>query len=277
MTPGEIVPLSFASGLVILSFLIAGYGAYVALTAAAHIRAVAADGQPWLPFVGIAAVAMGGIGIWSMHFIGIQAQAMPFDAGYEVWLTALSFLLAVLCSGIALWYVARARFSALRCVAGGLIAGLGIAAMHYVGIAAMRIPALFLWSLPLIVASVLIAVVVATAALWLAFHVQTTWQRALAATIMAMAVCGMHYTAAAAGAMVCTTPREFAGLLIGGASLPYVVFVLSIAVLALLRWQLHRSSLRFRQKLAQRVDQLIGSGAPGAAAGNGPVGSLGRG
>src|SRR3546814_16830041 len=84
MTPGEIVPLSFVSGLVILSFLIAGYGAYVALTAAAHIRAVAAAGQPWLPFVGIAAVAMGGIGIWSMHFIGIQAQALPFDAGYEV-------------------------------------------------------------------------------------------------------------------------------------------------------------------------------------------------
>src|SRR3546814_2409422 len=74
---------------------------------------------------------MGGIGIWSMHFIGIQAQAMPFDAGYEVWLTVLSFLLAVLCSGIALWYVARARFSVLRCVTGGMIAGLGIAAMHY--------------------------------------------------------------------------------------------------------------------------------------------------
>ena len=277
MTPGEIVPLSFAPGLVILSFLIAGYGAYVALTAAAHIRAVAANGQPWLPYVGIAAVALGGIGIWSMHFIGIQAQAMPFAAGYEVGLTVLSFLLAVLCSGIALWYVARARFSTLRCVVGGVIAGLGIAAMHYVGIAAMRIPAVFLWSLPLIVLSVLVAVVAATAALWLAFHVYTTWQRALASTVMAAAVCGMHYTAAAAGSMVCTVPYEFAGLLVGGASLPYVVFVLSVAVLALLRWQLHRSSLRFRQQLAQRVDQLIGSGATGVGAGAEPAASLERG
>ena len=276
MTPGEIVPLSFGAGLVMLSFLVAGYGAYVALTAAAHIRAAVADGQSWLPYVGIAAVSMGGIGIWSMHFIGMQAQAMPFDAGYQVWLTLLSFLLAVVCSGVALWYVARARFSAARCLAGGVAAGLGIAAMHYVGIAAMRIPALFQWSLPLIALSVLIAVVAATAALWLAFNVQTTWQRVLAATVMAVAVCGMHYSAAAAGVMVCTAPREFTGLLIGGATLPYVVFVLSIVTLVLLRWQLHRSSMRFRQKLAQRVDALIESGAA-AATGDTPVGTLGRG
>ena len=277
MAPGEIVPLSFGVGLVILSFLIAGYGAYVALTAAAHIRAAVADGQSWRPYVAIAAVSMGGIGIWSMHFIGMQAQAMPFDAGYQVWLTLLSFLLAVLCSGAALWYVARARFSIERCLAGGVVAGLGIAAMHYVGIEAMRIPALFQWSLPLVVLSVLIAVVVATAALWLAFNIQTTSQRVLAATVIAAAVCGMHYTAAAAGTMVCTTPREFTDLQVGGASLPYLVFGLSILTLALLRWQLHRASLRFRQKAARRVDALIGSGASAAVAGGPPAATLGRG
>ncbi|MBO9356671.1 signal protein [Bordetella petrii] len=276
MIPGEIVPLSFSAGLVILSFLIAGYGAYVALSAAAHIRAVAADGQPWLPYVGIAAVSMGGIGIWSMHFIGMLAQTLPFEAGYQVGLTVLSFLLAVLCSGAALWYVARARFSAPRCLAGGVMAGLGIAAMHYVGIAALRVPVLFQWRLSLVVLSVLIAVVAATAALWLAFNVHTTRQRVLAATVMAVAVCGMHYTAAAAGGMVCTTPREFSGLRIGGAALPYVVFVLSVATLALLRWQLHRSSERFRQKMARRMDALIGPGAAGAV-GNAPMGTLRRG
>lgn len=276
MNPGEIVPLSFASSLVILSFLVAAYGAYVALTAAAHVRAAAADGQRWLPYVAIAAVALGGIGIWSMHFIGMLSQSMPFAAGYEVGLTVLSFLLAVLCSGLALWYVAKARFSVSRCVAGGVVAGLGIAAMHYMGIAALRVPAELLWSTPLVVASVLIAVVAATAALWLAFNVHTLSQRVLAATVMAVAVCGMHYTAAAAGAMVCTAPREFTGWLIGGASLPYVVFVLSIATLALLRWQLHRASVRFRQKMAQRVDVLIGSGVSGAA-GGAPAQSLGRG
>lgn len=276
MIPGETVPLSFAPGVVMLSFLLAGFGAYVALTAAAHVRAAVADGQPWLPYVGIAAVAMGGIGIWSMHFVGMQAQAMPFSAGYDVALTALSFLLAVLCSGAALWYVARARFAVWRCVAGGVLAGLGVAAMHYVGIAAMRIPAVFQWSLPLVVLSVVVAVVAAVAALWLAFNVHTARQRAMAAAVMAFAVCGMHYSAAAAGVMVCTAPREFAGWLVGGSSLPYVVFALSIVTLALLRWQLHRASLRFRQKMAQRVDVLIGSGAPGGA-GNGLAQPQGRG
>src|SRR3546814_15703055 len=128
---------------------------------------------------------------------------------------------------------------------GGGRAGLGIAAMHYVGIAAMRIPAVFLWSQPLIVLSVLIAVVTATAALWLAFNVHTTRQRVLAATVMAVAVCGMHYTAAAAGAMVCTAPREFAGLQIGGAALPVLAFCVCIVPLALLALAFHRTSLLF--------------------------------
>src|SRR5690606_1494373 len=155
---------------------------------AGRVRGGGAERTSWRPYVGVAAVAMGGIGIWSMHFVGMQAQAMPFSAGYDVALTALSFLLAVLCSGAGLWYVARARFAVWRCVAGGVLAGLGVAAMHYVGIAAMRIPAVFQWSLPLVVLSVLVAVVAAVAALWLAFNVHTARQRAMAAAVMAFAV-----------------------------------------------------------------------------------------
>ena len=178
MNPGDVVPLSFNGGLVALSFLTAVLGSYVALLAAVGIRTETQDGDIRLGYILIGAVAMGGVGIWSMHFIGMQAQDLPFLVGYQVGLTVLSFLVAAGFSGWAFWYVGRDRFTIGRCLVGGLAAGLGVAAMHYVGISAMRMPAVFLWNLPLVVLSVLIAVIAASAALWLAFNTQNELQRA---------------------------------------------------------------------------------------------------
>lgn len=94
MNPGDIVPLSFHAGLVALSFLIAVLGSYVALLAAVGIRAETRDGEIRIGYIIIGALAMGGVGIWSMHFIGMQAQQLPFEVGYQTGLTALSFLVA---------------------------------------------------------------------------------------------------------------------------------------------------------------------------------------
>ena len=130
------------------------------------------------------------------------------------------------------------RFTFMRCVVGGLAAGLGVAAMHYVGISAMRMPAVFIWNLPMVVLSVFIAVIAASAALWLAFNTQNEFQRVAAAILMAIAVCGMHYTGAAAGTVVCTTPRDFSSMHIGGVMLPYICL-------------LYTSRLRYRGRLFQ--------------------------
>ena len=239
MNPGDVVPLSFNGGLVALSFLTAVLGSYVALLAAVGIRTETQDGDIRLGYILIGAVAMGGVGIWSMHFIGMQAQDLPFLVGYQVGLTVLSFLVAAGFSGWAFWYVGRDRFTIGRCLVGGLAAGLGVAAMHYVGISAMRMPAVFLWNLPLVVLSVLIAVIAASAALWLAFNTQNELQRAGAAVLMAVAVCGMHYTGAAA-ARWCAPRRDGTGMQIGGVLLPYIAFGLSAVVLVLMRWHLQR-------------------------------------
>ncbi len=261
MNPGDLVPISFHGGLLLLSFLIAVFGSYVALLAAAGIRADLHEGDIQIGYVVVAALAMGGVGIWSMHFIGIQAQVMPFDVYFQVGLTVLSFVLAVGFSGLAFWYVARTRFSMARCLVGGVLAGIGVVAMHYVGMAAMRMPALIIWNLPLVLASVFIAILAATAALWLAFNTQNVGQRMAAAVLMAIAVCGMHYTGAAAGGIVCMTPRENYSLQIGGVSLPYLAFFLSVITLLVLRWQLQRASNRFRQRSAARMDAFIESGS----------------
>ena len=123
MNPGDVVPLSFNGGLVALSFLTAVLGSYVALLAAVGIRTETQDGDIRLGYILIGAVAMGGVGIWSMHFIGMQAQDLPFLVGYQVGLTVLSFLVAAGFSGWAFWYVGRDRFTIGRCLVGGLAAG----------------------------------------------------------------------------------------------------------------------------------------------------------
>ena len=276
MSPGDVVPLSFDSGLVALSFLIAALGSYVALLAAAGIRAETQDGEIRLGYVVIGAVAMGGVGIWSMHFIGMLAQNLPFEVGYQTGLTLLSFLVAAGFSGWAFWYVGRDRFSFIRCLIGGCAAGFGVASMHYVGMSAVRMPAVLLWNLPLVVLSVLIAVIAATAALWLAFNTQNERQRIGAAILMAVAVCGMHYTGAAAGAVICTAASDASGRYIGGAMLPYIAFALSIITLLLMRWHLQRASQRFRARMAQRIDSIIES-APGEVSGRSPGASPGPG
>ncbi len=264
MSPGDVVPLSFNGSLVALSFLIAALGSYVALLAAAGIRAETQDGEIRIGYICIGAVAMGGVGIWSMHFIGMLAQNLPFEVGYQVGLTTLSFLVAAGFSGWAFWYVGRDRYTFFRCLVGGCAAGFGVASMHYLGMSAMHMPAVLLWNLPLVVLSVLIAVVAATAALWLAFNTQNERQRVGAAILMAVAVCGMHYTGAAAGAVICATPSDSVGMHIGGAMLPYIAFALSVITLLLMRWHLQRASERFRARTAQRIDSIIES-APGMA------------
>lgn len=276
MSPGDIVPLSFDGGLVALSFLIAALGSYVALLAAAGIRAETQDGEIRVGYIVIGAVAMGGVGIWSMHFIGMLAQNLPFEVGYQIGLTILSFLVAAGFSGWAFWYVGRERFSFIRCLVGGCAAGFGVASMHYVGMSAARMPAVLLWNLPLVLLSVLIAVVAATAALWLAFNTQNERQRVGAAILMAVAVCGMHYTGAAAGAVVCTAKTDTSGSYIGGALLPYIAFAVSIITLLLMRWHLQRASQRFRARMAQRIDSIIES-APVDAPGRSPGASPGPG
>ncbi|MCY1197435.1 hypothetical protein D9M72_87990 [compost metagenome] len=276
MTPGEIVPLSFNGGLVALSFLVAVLGSYVAMLAAAGIRAETRDGEIRIGYILIGAVAMGGVGIWSMHFIGMQAQNLPFEVGYQLGLTVLSFLVAAGLSGWAFWFIGRERFTFFRCLAGGAAAGLGVVAMHYVGMSAMRMPAVLLWNLPMVVLSAFIAVIAASAALWLAFNTQNERQRFGSAVLMALAICGMHYTGAAAGTVVCTAAREYASLQIGGVMLPYIAFALSAATMLLMRWHLQRASRRFRARTARRIDSIIES-APMASPGRLPGSAAGPG
>ncbi|VVD98719.1 MHYT domain-containing protein [Pandoraea nosoerga] len=227
MQPGSVIPLQYSEFLVLLSFVISALGAYVALVAASRIRDD--DGRISKGYLGVSALALGGIGIWGMHFIGMAAQRMPFPVAYALWPTLGSLLLAVVISGAALWYVARSPYrNAARCIVGGVVGGLGVAGMHYLGMSAVRTQAYFQWDTTIIALSVLIAIVAASVALWLAFHLETSLQT-----------------------------RAQIGMRLQGDTLPYGVFIIACVVLLAMAVLLYRTSRRRRERMAARLDALM--------------------
>ena len=155
------------------------------------------EGRDRAPWLAAAALAMGG-GVWSMHFIAM----LGFDPGapvrYDPGLTLLSFLLAVAGTAGAFFAASREQLGRGRVPVAGAVMGLAIAAMHYVGMAAMRTAATVGWRVDLVVASILIAMAASVAALWASQRETSIPWRAAAAAILGVAVVGMHYTGMAA-------------------------------------------------------------------------------
>ncbi|MDR7039575.1 PAS domain S-box-containing protein [Methylobacterium sp. BE186] len=189
------VHTGYNPALVALSIAIAVFASYTALDLGARLRDGAA-GPRWAWVAG-AAVAMGG-GIWSMHFVGMLAFEMGLPAAYDLGLTVLSLLIAVGVTGAAFTVVSRPAAGIRAVLVSGPLMGLGVAAMHYTGMAAMRMPGSLAYSPPVVAVSVAIAVTAATAALWLTFRHNSVWQKLAAACVMGVAVAGMHYTGMAA-------------------------------------------------------------------------------
>ncbi|MFC6777405.1 MHYT domain-containing protein [Methylobacterium gregans] len=185
----------YSPALVALSIAIAVFASYAALDLGSRIRRPEA-GPSWA-WGAAAAVAMGG-GIWAMHFVGMLAFEMGMPATYDLGLTGLSLLIAVAVTAAAFAWVARRGTGPGSLLAAGPIMGVGVAAMHYTGMAALQVPGNLAYNYSVVAASVAIAVTAATAALCLTFRRNRPWQKLAAACVMGLAVAGMHYTGMAA-------------------------------------------------------------------------------
>ncbi|HKV39556.1 MAG TPA: MHYT domain-containing protein, partial [Blastocatellia bacterium] len=153
--------------LVALSVFIAMCASYVALDLAG--RTAAAGGRSRLLWLAGGASGMG-LGIWSMHYVGMLAFHLPVPVLYDLPTVLVSLLAAIFASGVALFVVSRKSLKLLGAIGGSLVMGGGIAAMHYVGMAAMRLPGMCMWNYGIVALSVAVAVVVSLVALWLAFR-----------------------------------------------------------------------------------------------------------
>jgi NO-binding membrane sensor protein with MHYT domain len=190
---------NFSYGLLnpVLGYAMSALGAFLGLRCVILARAY--EGAARARWLTLAAVSIGAVGIWAMHFIAMLGYTIPGEPLlYNVPLTVASMLLAVAVVGVGLFVVGFSDGSWPRLAAGGVVIGVGVAGMHYLGMAAMSMPGSMTYNLPLVIVSVLIAIVAGTAALWIG-----TWVRGVGATIGAalifgVAVTGMHYTGMAA-------------------------------------------------------------------------------
>src|ERR1700726_4229159 len=191
---------SYNYALVALSVLIAMFASYAALDLAGRVTAAVGWARAiWL----LGGAGAMGTGIWSMHYIGMLAFILPIPVAYHWPTVLLSLFAAMLASVIALYVVSRQKMDASRAVAGSVLMGAGIASMHYIGMAAMRLRAICQFNSLLVVLSVVFAVLISLAALWITFHFRDEktgigWEKLAGAVVMGAAIPVMHYTGMAA-------------------------------------------------------------------------------
>jgi NO-binding membrane sensor protein with MHYT domain len=162
-------------------------------------RARASRGRARAFWLAIAALAIGIMGIWVMHFIAMLGFTIPGQSiRYNVPVTVLSMLIAITVVGAGLFIVGYSKGGAGPLLLGGVAIGCGVASMHYVGMAAIRAQDALTYSPVLVAVSVAIAVVAGTAALWAALRLESAWSAFIASMIMGVAVSSMHYTGMAA-------------------------------------------------------------------------------
>jgi PAS domain S-box-containing protein len=190
------------------SVFIAIVASYAALDLAG--RVTAAKSGIRLAWLSGGAIAMG-IGMWAMHFKGMLAFHVPVPVEYH-WPTVLaSLLVAVFASAVALYVASRPKMGPVEALTGSIFMGAGIAGMHYIGMAAMRLPAVTQYSPFLVTCSILLAILFSLIALLMAFGLreETRWsvpRRLGSATVMGVAVSAMHYTGMAAAGFIPASP-----------------------------------------------------------------------
>jgi PAS domain S-box-containing protein len=226
---------SYNPWLVALSFAVATLVSYTAFALAARVRAAKPHyARLWV----VGGSLCMGLGIWSMHFVGMLAMTLPIALRYDAAATLQSLLIAVVTAGAALWITSRATLGLHRLVSGALLMGAGIAAMHYSGMSAIEITPLIAYSSGLVAASIAIAVAASLAALALVFKLRDRQSardlrgRLAAAAAMGAGICGMHYTGMAA-AHFATGAVCSGGVPLNGAGVGLGVGLTSLVLLTL--------------------------------------------
>lgn len=186
---------SYDYRLVTLSILLAMLASYAALDLAGRVTAT----RRWARVVWLSGGACSmGVGIWAMHYIGMLAFRLPVEILYHYPTVILSLLAAIAASAVALFIVSRPRMGVEQEIVGSVVMGVGIASMHYIGMAAMRLPAGMEYRPDRVAISVVLAVGVSLAALMLCFRARDeqgmSSRKILSAAVMGAAIPLMHYT-----------------------------------------------------------------------------------
>ena len=242
--------------LVAVSWFVAVLASYTALDMAGRIATARGRTVYW--WLAGGATAMG-LGIWSMHFVGMLAFRLPIPLGYDLPITLASLMLAIALSAFALWLVGQSRLPLPRLGGGAVLMGLGVASMHYTGMAAMRMSPGIHYDLGLFTLSIVVAILASGAALWMAFRLRqhsrhVRMLRAAASLVMGLAIVGMHYV----GMSAANFPvGSVCGAASSGVSAEWLAVVIVLATMAVLGIALLTSLLDFRMEV--RTSMLANS------------------
>ena len=260
--------------LVLLSIFVAVVASFTALSLAGRVRE--STGRARRVWLAAAATALGG-GIWSMHFVAMLAFSVPgMTMRYELVPTLVSLALAIGFTGGGLALIDWSAPTLRRTIAAGVLIGCGVAAMHYVGMAAMRTPARLSYDPAWVALSVAIAIGAAIAAVWLATRDQQAGRRAAAAIVMGAAIAGMHYagmhaatfTRAAMPVDAAGGQASFGQAFLAGAISLVTLLVLLLALAAVQVERVLRAASRREARLrffATLNDRLFAAGAASEA------------
>jgi NO-binding membrane sensor protein with MHYT domain len=196
---GTVTVYNFSYGLLnpVLGYAISCLGSFLGLRCVTRARVY--TGRARMGWLALAAVSLGAAAIWAMHFIAMLGFTIPGQQiRYNVPLTIVSMLVAIAVVGVGLAIVSYGRGGMLPLLTGGVIVGIGVASMHYMGMAAMSMPDSVHYKTSLFLVSIVIAIVAGTAALWAGTQVRGITATIVASLIMGIAVSGMHYTGMAA-------------------------------------------------------------------------------
>ncbi|MGN8060699.1 putative bifunctional diguanylate cyclase/phosphodiesterase [Ralstonia sp. 22111] len=233
--------------LVLLSLFVAILASYTALDMAGRVVTAQGRAASWWLIGGASAM---GLGIWSMHFVGMLALNLPIPVGYDVGITLTSLAIGIGASMFALWLVSRRELPWPRLAGGALLMGAGVAGMHYTGMAALRMNPGIQYNPARFALSIVIAVLASGVALWIAFRLRRQARRVRAlragsAVVMGVAIVGMHYMGMSAAAFpfgsVCGAAHT-------GASAEWLALVIIIVTLAVLAIALIISVLDLRME-----------------------------
>lgn len=180
--------------LVLLSYGVSVLGSFTALELAGHVIEGKRNLRRIL-WIAAAAIALGGVGVWAMHFIAILAYKLPIAVSFDIPMTLASLLAAVSVTGVGLYIVTGRDLSMIRLCVAGTFVGIGVCSMHYMGMEAMQMAATLEYDPLIVTLSFVVAIVVATVGLLLMITMRKGMQRVVSAFVIAFAVSGMHYTA----------------------------------------------------------------------------------
>jgi NO-binding membrane sensor protein with MHYT domain len=257
-----------------LAYLVSCLGCFLGLQCTSRLRVTHGGARArWLLLAGL---SIGTAGIWVMHFVAMLGFTIPGQTiTYNVPWTIASMLISVIVVSIGLLIVGFGGKGLRPLLLGGVIIGIGVACMHYMGMWAMRMPDQMHYNLVLVALSVLIAIVAGTAALWAALQLRGLLTTFGASLIMGVAVSGMHYTGMAA-LSISPAPGGGMAAMGGGASatsflLPLIlgISILAFLLTAVVTLAPSEAEIREEAELMARINRLsqqLDGGANGLAA-----------